>query len=98
MPAFARGRVWDEGVQFRGAWATFSLCTTAARRTEGLHMAFPAPDRQTVREFHQAAIAAGYRDNGGPGSARSTAPGTSRRSSSIRTAPTSSRRSAAERG
>jgi hypothetical protein len=30
-------------------------------------MAFPASDRQTVREFHQAAIAAGYRDNGGPG-------------------------------
>jgi catechol 2,3-dioxygenase-like lactoylglutathione lyase family enzyme len=61
------GRVWDEGVQFGGAWATFSLVHDGRDRTEGLHMAFPAPDRQTVREFHQAAIAAGYRDNGGPG-------------------------------
>jgi catechol 2,3-dioxygenase-like lactoylglutathione lyase family enzyme len=61
------GRVRDEGVQFRGAWATFSLVRDGRRRTEGFHMAFPAPDRQTVREFHQAALAAGYRDNGGPG-------------------------------
>jgi catechol 2,3-dioxygenase-like lactoylglutathione lyase family enzyme len=62
-----RGRVWDEGVQFQGAWATFSLVHDGRRRTEGLHIAFPVPDRQTVREFHQAAVAAGYRDNGGPG-------------------------------
>ena len=61
------GRVWDEGVQFRGAWATFSLVHDGRRRTEGFHMAFPAPDRQTVRDFHEAALAAGYRDNGGPG-------------------------------
>jgi catechol 2,3-dioxygenase-like lactoylglutathione lyase family enzyme len=61
------GRVWDEGVQFLGAWATFSLVHDGRARTQGLHMAFPAPDRRTVREFHQAAIAAGYRDNGGPG-------------------------------
>ena len=38
-------------------------------------MAFPAPDRQTVREFHQAAIAAGYRDNGGPGERPQYGPG-----------------------
>jgi catechol 2,3-dioxygenase-like lactoylglutathione lyase family enzyme len=62
-----RGRVWEEGVQFGGAWATFSLVHDGRGRTDGLHMAFPAPDRQTVGEFHQAAIAAGYRDNGGPG-------------------------------
>jgi catechol 2,3-dioxygenase-like lactoylglutathione lyase family enzyme len=62
-----RGRVWDEGVQFLGAWATFSLVHDGRRRTEGLHMAFPVPDRQTVRGFHQAAVAAGYRDHGGPG-------------------------------
>jgi catechol 2,3-dioxygenase-like lactoylglutathione lyase family enzyme len=61
------GRVWDEGVQFRGAWATFSLVHDGRPRTEGFHMAFPAPDRQTVRDFHEAALAAGYRDNGGPG-------------------------------
>ena len=31
------------------------------------HLAFQAPDRKTVDAFHQAAIAAGGRDNGAPG-------------------------------
>jgi catechol 2,3-dioxygenase-like lactoylglutathione lyase family enzyme len=35
--------------------------------TENLHLAFPVPDDETVAEFHRAATAAGYRDNGGPG-------------------------------
>jgi catechol 2,3-dioxygenase-like lactoylglutathione lyase family enzyme len=35
--------------------------------TENLHLAFPAPDRTTVDEFHRAALEAGFRDNGGPG-------------------------------
>jgi catechol 2,3-dioxygenase-like lactoylglutathione lyase family enzyme len=35
--------------------------------TENLHLAFPAPDDETVAEFHRAATAGGYRDNGGPG-------------------------------
>jgi catechol 2,3-dioxygenase-like lactoylglutathione lyase family enzyme len=34
--------------------------------TSGLELAFPAPDRQTVREFHAAALAAGHRDAGAP--------------------------------
>jgi len=61
------GRRWEGGVQFRGAWATFSLMHDGRPPTEQLHMAFPAPDRTTVQNFHQAAIAAGYRDNGAPG-------------------------------
>jgi catechol 2,3-dioxygenase-like lactoylglutathione lyase family enzyme len=61
------GRRWDRGVQFRGAWATFSLVGDGRPPTEHLHVAFPAPDRQTVEEFHHAALAAGYRDNGPPG-------------------------------
>lgn len=61
------GRRWPEGVQFRGAWATFSLIHDGRPATQGLHMAFPAPDQKTVREFHRAATAAGYRDNGAPG-------------------------------
>jgi catechol 2,3-dioxygenase-like lactoylglutathione lyase family enzyme len=69
-----RGRVWEEGVQFVGAWATFSLVHDGRPRTQGLHLAFPARDRQTVREFHQAAVAAGYRDNGGPGERPQYAP------------------------
>jgi catechol 2,3-dioxygenase-like lactoylglutathione lyase family enzyme len=35
--------------------------------TENVHLAFPAPDRATVDEFHRVAMAAGYRDNGAPG-------------------------------
>jgi catechol 2,3-dioxygenase-like lactoylglutathione lyase family enzyme len=40
----------------------------AGEKSEGhIHVAFTADDRRTVDEFHQAAIAAGGRDNGGPG-------------------------------
>jgi catechol 2,3-dioxygenase-like lactoylglutathione lyase family enzyme len=35
--------------------------------TEHVHLAFPAPDRSTVEEFHRVALEAGYRDNGAPG-------------------------------
>jgi catechol 2,3-dioxygenase-like lactoylglutathione lyase family enzyme len=33
----------------------------------GAHVAFSAPDRETVDRFHAAALAAGGRDNGQPG-------------------------------
>ncbi len=62
------GRRWDTGVQFRGAWATFSLVHDELPLTENVHMAFPAPDRETVQEFHRAASAAG---GGAPVSPRS---------------------------
>ncbi len=32
-----------------------------------MHVAFTAPDRETVDAFHEAALAAGATDNGGPG-------------------------------
>jgi len=32
-----------------------------------LHIAFASPDRPTVDAFHEAALAAGGHDNGGPG-------------------------------
>lgn len=32
-----------------------------------VHLAFQAKDQETVRRFHQAGLAAGGRDNGGPG-------------------------------
>lgn len=35
--------------------------------TSGLHLAFQAPDRETVHRFHEAVLAAGGRDNGGTG-------------------------------
>ena len=62
-----KGRRWKEGRQFRGAWATFSLVADGTRPTENLHIAFPAPDQRTVQDFHQAATAAGYLNNGTPG-------------------------------
>jgi catechol 2,3-dioxygenase-like lactoylglutathione lyase family enzyme len=61
------GRSWDAGRQFRGAWATFSLVADGASPTENLHVAFPAPDRAAVDDFHSVATAAGYRSNGAPG-------------------------------
>lgn len=42
--------------------------------TSGLHIAFQAADRDAVERFHEAALAAGGRDNGGPGE-RSYHPG-----------------------
>jgi catechol 2,3-dioxygenase-like lactoylglutathione lyase family enzyme len=53
--------------QYRGPWATFSLVADGRQPTENLHVAFPAPDRQTVRDFHEAATNAGYESNGEPG-------------------------------
>jgi predicted lactoylglutathione lyase len=38
--------------------------------TENLHMAFPARENRAVDDFHQAALEAGYRDNGEPGERR----------------------------
>jgi len=32
-----------------------------------IHLAFQAPDQETVQAFHRAALAAGGRDNGAPG-------------------------------
>jgi catechol 2,3-dioxygenase-like lactoylglutathione lyase family enzyme len=61
------GRRWKGGRQFRGAWATFSLVHDDAPPTENLHIAFPAPDRHTVEEFHESATAAGYRSACPPG-------------------------------
>lgn len=37
------------------------------RTGEGTHVAFTAPNRAAVDAFYEAAIAAGGRDNGGPG-------------------------------
>lgn len=62
-----QGREWGQGIQYRGAWATASFVHDDRPPTERLHLAFSAPDQATVNEFHRAATAAGYRDNGEPG-------------------------------
>ena len=54
-----------ERAQFAGESGSFSV--VAGEPTIGLHMAFPASDRERVHEFHGAATGAGFRDNGDPG-------------------------------
>jgi catechol 2,3-dioxygenase-like lactoylglutathione lyase family enzyme len=50
------------------AFAADELFVSAdAEPTNGLHLAFQASDRETVHRFHEAALSAGGRDNGGPG-------------------------------
>lgn len=61
------GRSWDACRQFRGAWASMVLVGDGREPVRGLHLAFPAPDERTVREFHAAALAHGAPDHGAPG-------------------------------
>ena len=49
-----------------GTKAFFWISLRDASQT-GSHVAFTAEDRETVNQFHQAALAAGGRDNGQPG-------------------------------
>ena len=69
-----RGRAADPThAHFRFAEGGFTVTSPdedwSVRRplTQNVHLAFAAPDQATVNEFHQVAIAAGYRDNGAPG-------------------------------
>ena len=43
------------------------LAVTEGEPSGSVHLAFAAPDRETVDRFHTAALAAGGRDNGAPG-------------------------------
>jgi catechol 2,3-dioxygenase-like lactoylglutathione lyase family enzyme len=54
-------------VRLAGTGYSFSLVRDERPLTEHVHLAFPASDDATVRAFHDAALAAGYEDNGGPG-------------------------------
>jgi catechol 2,3-dioxygenase-like lactoylglutathione lyase family enzyme len=51
--------------RFTSGNGTFSV--VSGTPSEHVHMAFPADDNATVDDFHHAALAAGYRDNGAPG-------------------------------
>jgi catechol 2,3-dioxygenase-like lactoylglutathione lyase family enzyme len=52
---------------FGGEGGSFTAVADDRPATEELHMAFPGADREAVAAFHRDALAAGYRDNGGPG-------------------------------
>jgi len=54
-------------VQLRGSDFSFSLVRDGRPLTEHVHLAFGASEDATVRQFHAAAIAAGYEDHGAPG-------------------------------
>jgi catechol 2,3-dioxygenase-like lactoylglutathione lyase family enzyme len=43
------------------------LAIAPGEPTGPIHLAFAAPDRETVDRFYEAALAAGGRDNGAPG-------------------------------
>jgi hypothetical protein len=53
-----------------------------------VHIAFAAPDRETVDAFHAAAVEAGGVDNGRPGLRPTITPGTTPHSSSTPTGTT----------
>jgi catechol 2,3-dioxygenase-like lactoylglutathione lyase family enzyme len=54
-------------VRLSGSDFSFSLVRDERPLTEHVHLAFPADDDATVRDFHAGALAAGYDDNGVPG-------------------------------
>lgn len=61
----------DSAVHYGASDIIFSLETpvdgAAATPGNGVHIAFQAPDRETVRRFHAAAMAKGGKDEGPPG-------------------------------
>ena len=63
-------RLYAEGERFAGygvAPKAFFWIGSRQDSQTGAHIAFTAPDRETVRRFHREAIAAGGKDNGQPG-------------------------------
>jgi len=54
-------------VKLSGTDYSFSLDRDERPLTEHVHLAFSAREDSTVREFHAAALAAGYEDHGAPG-------------------------------
>src|SRR5262249_1621200 len=62
----ARGS--DYGATAGQAGVEFTITVEAGvAPSRGSHVCFRAPDRQAVRAFHAAALAAGGRDDGAPG-------------------------------
>ena len=50
-----------------GRWGKPEFRISHGEPGQAFHIAFAADDRATVDAFHEAAMAAGGRDNGGPG-------------------------------
>jgi len=66
---FGDGRGSDYGAAPGSTGVQFTITRKVAAivPSAGSHLCFRAPDRTAVRAFHSAALAAGGRDDGGPG-------------------------------
>jgi catechol 2,3-dioxygenase-like lactoylglutathione lyase family enzyme len=58
---------WEDPEKRLAEWGDFSIGQDGKPLTRDLHVAFAAKSRDEVDAFHQAAMEAGYRDNGAPG-------------------------------
>jgi catechol 2,3-dioxygenase-like lactoylglutathione lyase family enzyme len=67
LEAVGRGLTSDREDSFA---ADELYVSTDGPPTGNLHIAFQAADEETVHRFHEAALAAGGRDNGSPGERR----------------------------
>ena len=56
----------DDTVPF-AEWGDFSIAADDKPVAQNVHIAFPAKSRAEVDAFYDAAMEAGYRDNGPPG-------------------------------
>ena len=57
----------DERFHVYARGRSFALVADGRPPAEHVHLAFPVADDEAVAEFHRVALAAGFRDNGGPG-------------------------------
>jgi catechol 2,3-dioxygenase-like lactoylglutathione lyase family enzyme len=64
---FRPGKDTPERAQFISEETGSFSVLSGDHLTENLHMAFPATTNEAVNAFHDAAIEAGYTDNGTPG-------------------------------
>jgi catechol 2,3-dioxygenase-like lactoylglutathione lyase family enzyme len=68
---FYEGALAPLGIAVRGVEHSFAAdelyVSDDGPPTTGLHLGFQAADEETVQRFHEAALAAGGRDNGAPG-------------------------------
>jgi len=58
---------YPEGIGFGVQGKPDFWITSRKPAYSGVHVAFTAPNQETVQQFHQAALAAGGTDNGAPG-------------------------------
>lgn len=69
------GEIHPRRVQLQGEDFSFSMIVDDRPLTENVHIAFSADEDVSVREFHAAALAEGYEDNGTPGERPAYHPG-----------------------